>query len=116
VRLGKVERKAGGSGRAAWYRLVPGQERHAAPAWNRRAEDAKGRGQGSGVRGQQERQEHRLETCAARILAEMRQTLAAISGGAEQVLGLVDELEAALGPGAEKIEEIGHAGPDLDEP
>jgi hypothetical protein len=112
-------------GRAgAWlYQVVGGKEHEPAPPWNRRAEKRKSRGQGPGAGGQNEEQkpeEHRLETCATappatlpktimsaaleaeklsrvgEILAEMETTLAALSGDCVLVVGLFQELKAAI--------------------
>ena len=47
--LGIVSRGRAG---VLFYQVVGGKEHEAAPAWNRRAETRKSRGQGSGIRGQ----------------------------------------------------------------
>ncbi len=67
------------------YRVMPGREKEEPPHWSRRAEERKA-----------------IDPCAecreriGGVLGEMRQTLAAISGEAELVLGMVNELEAGL--------------------
>lgn len=70
------------------YQITPGRERLEAPAWNRREE---------------ERKIHEsLSPCwscqghVKTIMGEMRQVLAAISGEAESVLEIIDEIEAGL--------------------
>lgn len=67
------------------YRVAPGREKAEPPHWSRRTEERKA-----------------IDPCAecreriGGVLGEMRQTLTAISGGAELVLGMVSELEAGL--------------------
>lgn len=93
-----------GRNNARRYRLADGWGDQPAPRWNRRAQR----------RRLQEGAADACVDCTAKIggvLGEMRRTLTAISGEAELVLGMVNELEAGL-PGFRQQSEAGDGTED----
>jgi hypothetical protein len=74
-------------GNTAYYQIGEGQKRAAAPAWNRRVEEKKAK-MVDPCRGCQVR----VKT----ILDEMKTMLIAISGEADDLHGIIDEIQAGL--------------------